>query len=178
VAPNCSLPGHPEVFVVGDMMALEDLPGVAEVALQSGRHAAGEIKRRLRHRDAADKPFRYHDLGTLASISRSYAVAELGPIRLAGFVAWLLWLFVHLAFLTGFKNRVSTVFHWLISFVGRGRAQRTITMRQFLERRAHEPQRAQAALPVASTPPAEGTAPAEGGGPAEGSAPGAGRSGS
>lgn len=136
VTSNCSLPGHPEVYVVGDMMSLDDLPGVAEVALQSGRHAAREIKRRLGNGDAAAKPFRYHDLGTLASISRSYAVAELGPIRVAGIVAWVLWLFVHLAFLTGFKNRVSTVLHWMISFIGRGRAERTITMRQFLARRA------------------------------------------
>jgi len=135
VTDNCSLPGHPEVFVVGDMMSLHDLPGVAEVALQSGRHAAKEIVRRVLDADAAAKPFRYYDLGTLASISRSYAVAELGPIRVAGLPAWMLWLFVHLAFLTGFKNRVTTVFHWAVSFIGRGRAERTITMRQFLARR-------------------------------------------
>ena len=136
VASNCSLPGHPEVFVVGDMMSLNDLPGVAEVALQSGRHAAKEIQRRVRSGDAAAKPFRYHDLGTLASISRSYAVAEIGPIRITGLPAWGLWLFVHLAFLAGFKNRVSTVFHWTVSFVGRQRAERTITMQQFLARRS------------------------------------------
>jgi NADH dehydrogenase len=136
VTSNCSLEGHPEVFVVGDMMALNDLPGVAEVALQSGRHAAREIVRRAVDPGAAAKPFHYHDLGTLASISRSFAVAELGPIRVAGLPAWILWLFVHLAFLTGFKNRVTTVFHWAVSFVGRGRAERTITMQQFLARRA------------------------------------------
>ena len=116
-------------------MALNDLPGVAEVALQSGRHAAGEIARRALQPDAPTKPLRYHDLGTLASISRSYAVAEMGPIRVAGPIAWVLWLFVHLAFLTGFKNRVTTVFHWAVSFIGRGRAERTITMQQFLARR-------------------------------------------
>jgi NADH dehydrogenase len=136
VQSNCSLPGHPEVYVVGDMMALDDLPGVAEVALQSGRHAAKEIARRVRDGDGAAKPFRYHDLGTLASISRSYAVAELGPIKATGLIAWALWLFVHLAFLTGFKNRVTTVFHWMVSFIGRGRAERTITMQQFLARRS------------------------------------------
>ncbi|HWF73345.1 MAG TPA: NAD(P)/FAD-dependent oxidoreductase, partial [Solirubrobacteraceae bacterium] len=81
VETNCSLPGHPEVFVVGDLMALDDLPGVAEVALQSGRHASKEIVRRIRGADANPRAFRYHDLGTLASISRSYAVAELGPIK-------------------------------------------------------------------------------------------------
>jgi NADH:ubiquinone reductase (H+-translocating) len=135
VTSNCSLPGHPEVFVVGDMMSLNDLPGVAEVALQSGRHAAKEIERRVRG-DTSTKRFRYHDLGTLASISRSYAVAELGPIKVTGLPAWVLWLFVHLAFLTGFKNRVSTVFHWAVSFIGRQRAERTMTMQQFLARRS------------------------------------------
>jgi len=136
VTSNCSLPGHPEVFVIGDMMALDDLPGVAEVALQSGRHAAVEITRRVSEGETAPKPFHYHDLGTLASISRSYAVAELGPIKVTGLLAWVLWLFVHLAFLTGFKNRVTTVFHWAVSFIGRGRAERTITMQQFLARRS------------------------------------------
>jgi NADH dehydrogenase len=141
VTGNCSLEAHPEVFVVGDMMALDDLAGVAEVALQSGRHAAKEIKRRALRPDTPAKPFRYRDLGTLASISRSYAVAELGPIRLAGLLAWLMWLFVHLAFLTGFKNRVTTVFHWMVSFIGRGRAERTITMSQFFARRTLPPSR-------------------------------------
>ena len=135
VTSNLSLAGHPEVFVVGDLMALDDLPGVAEVALQGGRHAAAEVIRRSMDPGIAPKPFHYHDLGTLASISRSYAVAELGPVKVAGPLAWLLWLFVHLAFLTGFKNRVTTVFHWGISFIGRGRAERTITMRQFVARR-------------------------------------------
>jgi NADH dehydrogenase len=153
VAANCSLPGHPEVFVIGDMMALDDLPGVAEVALQSGRHAAKEIVRRVRNGEAAAKPFHYHDLGTLASISRSYAVAQLGKIKVTGLIAWALWLFVHLAFLTGFKNRVSTVFHWTVSFIGRGRAERTITMQQFLARRVL-PAPAPPGTPPAPGPPA------------------------
>lgn len=135
VTSNCSLAGFPEVFVVGDLMALDELPGVAEVALQSGRHAAAEILRSVRDPGARPKRFRYYDLGTLASIARSYAVAEMGPIKVTGSIAWMLWLFVHLAFLTGFKNRVTTVFHWMVSFVGRGRAERTITMRQFFARR-------------------------------------------
>jgi NADH dehydrogenase len=134
VLPDCSLPGHPEVYVVGDMMALRDLPGVAEVAIQSGIHAAGEIMRRARG-DDGPRPFRYHDLGSLASISRYYAVAELGPIRTAGRFGWLLWLVVHLTFLTGFKNRTATLFHWTVSFVGRDRTQRTFTRTQSLSRR-------------------------------------------
>jgi NADH dehydrogenase len=135
VNPDCSLAGHPEVFVVGDLMELGGLPGVAEVALQSGRHAAAEIARRLGGQPSS-RPFRYRDLGSLASISKSFAVAEIGPVRLAGRSAWLLWLFVHLGFLTGFKNRVTTVVHWAISFLGRGRAERTITIRQVLARQA------------------------------------------
>jgi NADH dehydrogenase len=137
VNPNCSLPGHPEGFVVGDMMALDGLPGVAEVAIQSGRHAAAEINRRLRGQ-AGTKRFRYRDLGTLASISRNYAVAQRGRIRFSGLLGWLLWLVVHLTFLTGVKNRVSTLLHWTITFLGRGRAERTITTQEVFARDALE----------------------------------------
>jgi NADH dehydrogenase len=124
---DCSLPGYPEVFVVGDLMALDGLPGVAEVAMQSGRHAAGEIVRRLAGRTDSRR-FRYHDLGNMASISRYYAIAEFGSVGVAGMAGWLLWLVVHLTFLTGFKNRVSALFHWVISFLGRSRAERAITL--------------------------------------------------
>ncbi len=127
VLPDCSLPSHPEVFVVGDLMALDGLPGLAEVAMQSGRHASGEIIRRLAG-DDRPRRFHYHDLGNLASISRYYAVAEFGSVGIAGFAGWLLWLVVHLTFLTGFKNRLSALFHWVISFCGRARAERTITI--------------------------------------------------
>jgi NADH dehydrogenase len=99
------------------------------VALQSGRHAAGEIVRALQG-SGEPRPFEYRDLGSLAAVSRSFAVAQRGRMRLSGSPAWLLWLVVHLAFLTGFKNRVSAVFHWAISFAGRGRAERTITLQQ------------------------------------------------
>ena len=102
-AADCSLPGHPEVFVVGDLMALNGLPGLAEVAMQSGHHAARTIVRRLRGR--TPKPFRYRDLGTMATISRFRAVASVGRLQLCGPIAWVLWLEVHLAFLNGFENR-------------------------------------------------------------------------
>jgi NADH:quinone reductase (non-electrogenic) len=125
VAPDCSLPGHPEVFVVGDLMALDDLPGVAEVALQSGIHAAHSIVRRLEGKET--KPFRYRDLGTLAAISRFRAVAKIGPLRVGGFVGWVLWLVVHITFLTGFKNRLGALARWTVSFVGRGRYERALT---------------------------------------------------
>lgn len=127
VEPDCSLRGHPEVFVVGDLMGLHDLPGVAEVAIQSGLHAARTIRRRIDGKPS--NPFRYRDLGTLAAISRFSAAAKIGPIRVVGFIGWLLWLFVHLAFLTGFKNRFGALARWAVSFVGRSRYERALTGR-------------------------------------------------
>ena len=135
VRADCTLPGHPEVFVVGDLMSLDRLPGLAEVAIQSGRHAAAEIRRRL-DGDAQPRPFRYRDLGSLAAVSRYYAVGERRGARVWGFVGWLFWLVVHLTFLTGFKNRVSALFHWTISFFGRSRPERTITAQQIFAREA------------------------------------------
>jgi NADH dehydrogenase len=126
VAPDCSVPGYPEIFVVGDLMALNDLPGVAEVAMQSGAHAAHTIERRLRG-ETDMKPFHYRDLGTLAVISRFRAVAKVGPLRIGGFVGWVLWLVVHVTFLTGFKNRFAALARWTISFVGKGRYERALT---------------------------------------------------
>jgi NADH dehydrogenase len=132
VQPDCSLPGHPEVFVVGDLMALNGLPGLAEVAMQSGHHAARTIVRGLRGQ--GPEPFRYRDLGTMATISRFHAVVTVGRLQVAGFVGWVMWLVVHLAFLTGFKNRLSAVANWGVAFLGRGRRQRVITKQQVLAR--------------------------------------------
>ncbi len=126
VEPDCSVPGYPEIFVVGDLMALDDLPGVAEVAMQSGAHAAHTIERRLRG-DTRMKPFHYRDLGTLAVISRFRAVAKVGPLQIGGFIGWLLWLVVHVTFLTGFKNRFAALARWTISFLGKGRYERALT---------------------------------------------------
>jgi NADH:ubiquinone reductase (H+-translocating) len=137
VEPDCSLPGHPEVFVVGDLMALDSLPGLAEVAMQSGMHAAGEIRRRLEG-DTTPRRFRYRDLGSLAVISRFYAIRQRGRIHIWGPLGWLVWLVVHLVFLTGFKNRVAALFSWIVSFFGRSRYERTITLQQVLARRALE----------------------------------------
>jgi NADH dehydrogenase len=135
VQPDCSLPGHPEVFVIGDMMTLNDYPGVAQVAMQQGKYAADQIRRRL-NRKPDQKPFHYFDKGSMATISRFRAVASIGPFRFAGFIAWLLWLAVHVMYLVGFKNRVTTVLHWAVSFIGRGRAQRTTTHQQLVGRNA------------------------------------------
>jgi NADH dehydrogenase len=133
VLGDCTLPGHPEVFVVGDLMSLDHLPGVAEVAMQSGIHAAHTIARRLSG-DTGQRPFRYRDLGTMATIARFRAVVFIGRIHLTGFAAWLMWLFVHLAFLTGYKNRLAAVTNWAVAFLGHDRRQRTITEQQVFAR--------------------------------------------
>jgi len=135
VNPDLTLPGHPEVFVIGDMAALHDLPGVAQVALQGAKHAAAQIDRAVRGQPES-RPFHYHDKGSLAAVSRGYAVANIGRLRLDGLPAWLIWLVVHLMYLVGFKNRVATLLRWTISFVGRGRAERTVTAQQVLGRLA------------------------------------------
>jgi NADH:ubiquinone reductase (H+-translocating) len=132
VLDDCTLPGHPEVFAVGDMMALDDLPGVAEVAMQTGIHAANTIKRRLHGKEAAK--FTYRDLGSMATISRFHAVVSFRKVRLSGFLGWLMWLVVHITFLTGFKNRLAAIFHWTGTFAAGGRAERTITVRQTVGR--------------------------------------------
>jgi NADH dehydrogenase len=126
VQPDLTLPGHPEAFVVGDMIALGGLPGVAQVAIQGGRHVATQITARLAG-GPDGQAFRYHDKGTMASISRFSAVASIGRLRLSGFTAWLMWLAVHLFYLIGFKNRLTTLAHWAVSFVGRGRSEPTVT---------------------------------------------------
>jgi NADH dehydrogenase len=133
VLPDCTLPNHPEVFVVGDLMSLDRLPGLAEVAMQSGRHAAKTIVRRLKG-DTAQRPFRYRDLGTMATISRFRAVVSVGRVRVAGLGGWVMWLVVHLAFMTGFRNRFAAVLNWTFAFLGRSRRQRTITEQEVFAR--------------------------------------------
>jgi NADH dehydrogenase len=137
VQPDLTLPGHPEVHVVGDMMALNKLPGVAQVAIQGGRYAADQITRRLEGR-APRGPFEYHDKGSMATISRFHAVADVGKLKFEGFLAWVMWLVVHLFYIVGFKNRLTTVLHWLVSFLGRGRAERVATQQQVYGRLALE----------------------------------------
>lgn len=134
VQDDCSLPGFPEVFVIGDMMEA-GVPAVAQVAMQSGRYAAKVIAARASGRDIPE-PFRYVDKGSMATISRFAAVASVGRFRFSGLIAWLIWLVIHLLYLIGFKQRVTTLLHWTISFIGRGRAERAITRQQVVARRA------------------------------------------
>ncbi len=135
VNPDLTLPGHPEVFVVGDMISLDNLPGVAQVAIQGAKYAAKEITGRIQGK-APQEPFRYFDKGSMAIISRFRAVAMVGRFRLTGVIAWLMWLAVHLVYITGFKSRVTAVLHWFISFLGRGRSERTTTEQQIFARAA------------------------------------------
>jgi NADH:ubiquinone reductase (H+-translocating) len=132
VEPDLALPGHPEVFAIGDMVrvraaggALLTLPGVAPVAMQQGRYAAKAVSGRLRHREPP--PFRYHDKGNLATIGRAAAVADIKGLRLSGVLAWITWLVVHLWYLVGFQNRILVLIRWGFSFVTRGRGSRLIT---------------------------------------------------
>ncbi len=132
VEQDLTLPGHPEVFALGDMVRVRGpggdplpLPGVAPVAMQQGRYAAGVVLRRLQGRPVA--PFRYHDKGNLATIGRARAVADIKGARLSGFVAWVTWLVVHLWYLIGFQNRVLVLIRWTFSFLTRGRGARLIT---------------------------------------------------
>ena len=117
VEPDLTVPGHSEVFAVGDMVSVRgaDLPGLAPVAMQEGRYAAHTIKRRLEGRP--HEPFHYVDKGNLATIGRARAVAEIKKLKLSGWIAWVTWLGVHLFYLIGFQNRLLVLIRWLFSFV-------------------------------------------------------------
>jgi NADH dehydrogenase len=132
VASDLTLPGHPEVIALGDMVQVHDaqgkpmaLPGLAPVAMQQGRYAARAVGERLR--GETPPPFRYRDKGNLATIGRAKAVADIKGLHLSGFVAWLTWLFVHLFYLIGLQNRLLVFIRWVFSFVTRGRGARLIT---------------------------------------------------
>jgi NADH:ubiquinone reductase (H+-translocating) len=124
--PDLTIDGHPEVFAVGDMVSLNNLPGVAEVALQGSLHAANTIKRRLAGKDTA--PYKYRDLGSVAAIGRFRAICSVKGIRLSGFPAWLVWLFVHLAFINGFGNRLGSLARWTWAMVGTTRPERVFSV--------------------------------------------------
>ncbi|MFZ0089399.1 MAG: NAD(P)/FAD-dependent oxidoreductase [Solirubrobacteraceae bacterium] len=131
VESDLTLPGHPEVIALGDMVRVRDrrgdpvtFPGVAPVAIQQGSYAGRLISDRLQHR--ATPPFRYIDKGNLATIGRRSAVADIRGLKLSGSVAWLVWLFVHLWYLIGFRNRLLVTIQWSISFFTHGRGERVI----------------------------------------------------
>jgi NADH:ubiquinone reductase (H+-translocating) len=123
VEPDLSVAGHPEVFVIGDLVGRDHLPGVAENAMQGGLHAAASIRRHVAGQPR--KPYRYRDLGSAAYISRGHALLQAGPVKLAGFVGWLGWGLIHIAFLTGVRNRISTLVTWLTAIARARRTDRT-----------------------------------------------------
>ena len=129
VEPDLTIPGHDDVYVIGDLAHVEHrgalVPGVAPAAMQAGRHAAQNIVRTLRGQPRL--PFRYRDKGMLATIGRGAAVAKIGPIKASGYFAWLLWLFVHIFFLIGFRNRLIVMIQWAWSYVTFDRGARLIT---------------------------------------------------
>lgn len=131
VSNDLSLPGHPEVLAIGDMVRIRQasgppvaLPALAPVAMQQGRHAAAVVERRLEGRPA--RPFHYFDKGNLATIGRASAVADVNGIHLSGFIAWVTWLSVHLFYLIGFETRLLVVIRWAFSFATHGRGARLI----------------------------------------------------
>ena len=108
---DLSLPGHPDILVTGDMMSLDRLPGVAEVGMQTGLYAGRSVTPQAQDQ-AYDKPFRHHDLGSAAYISRGRAVIPAGKLHFGGFPGWLAWLFIHIGLLTGYRNGVGAVLGW------------------------------------------------------------------
>ncbi|OBF35833.1 NADH dehydrogenase [Mycobacterium sp. ACS1612] len=131
VLPDLTIPGHPNVFVVGDMAAVEGVPGMAQGAIQGAKYAAKAIKAELRGADPAQRePFQYFDKGSMATVSRFSAVAKVGPIEFGGFIAWLAWLVLHLIYLVGFKTKVTTLLSWTVTFLSRARGNLTITEQQ------------------------------------------------
>ncbi len=129
VRPDLSVPGHDNVWVIGDVMALDHLPGVAEVAMQGGLHAAGQIKRQRSGKPHRNEAFHYRDLGSAAYIARFHALLRVGPVQLSGFVGWLLWGLIHLAFLAGVRNRFGALITWLLVLGRAGRRERAIPYR-------------------------------------------------
>jgi NADH dehydrogenase len=130
IEPELTVPGHRDVFVIGDLASLEGadgkpLPGVAQVAIQMGKHAAKNIQRAIEKQPL--RPFQYNDLGNMATIGRASAVADFGWLRLKGYLGWLAWLFVHILNLIGFRNRIVVMIQWAWSYFSYQRAIRLIT---------------------------------------------------
>jgi NADH:ubiquinone reductase (H+-translocating) len=130
VQPDLTLPGHPNIYVIGDMAAAKSneqpVPGVAQGAMQEGKFAAAAIRKRLAGQSDVGA-FSYWDKGSMATIGRNAAVAEIGWLRLTGFVAWLAWLFVHIMYLVSFTNRILVLFQWFYNYLTRNRSARLIT---------------------------------------------------
>jgi len=127
--PTLAVPGQPAIFVAGDICALKQdgvpLPGVAQVAKQEGAHAAHNVIRAIRGETL--QPFHYRDYGNMATIGRGSAVADIGPVKASGLIAWLIWLFIHIFWLIGFRNRIAVLSEWAWSYITFQRRVRLIT---------------------------------------------------
>jgi NADH:ubiquinone reductase (H+-translocating) len=136
VEPDLTVKGHPNVFVIGDLMFVPGVPGMAQGAIQGAHYATKLIKHAIKGQDdpATRKPFKYFDKGSMATISRFNAVAQVGKLEFAGFFAWLAWLVLHLYYLVGHRNRIAAMFSWMISFLGRTRGQMAITSQMIYAR--------------------------------------------
>ena len=133
VEPDCTLPGHPEVFAIGDMVSLNGLPGIAQPALQEGKYVGKVIRARL-DGDTSVAPFKYFDKGTMATIGRTHAVARSGGMNFTGIVAYLMWAFIHVLYLIGWGNRFGTLYSWGRSlWFTKNRAHRIITLDQAID---------------------------------------------
>ena len=138
VNKDLTLPNHPEIFVLGDMMAFPGVPGVAQGAIQSARFAADTVRARLAGRTPKRTEFSYFDKGSMATIARFKAVVQMGKLELTGFMAWVSWCFLHLLYIVGFKSQVGTLVNWFFSFLSGARSQRTTTNQQLVARLAME----------------------------------------
>ncbi|MEY9964231.1 NADH dehydrogenase [Streptacidiphilus sp. MAP12-16] len=127
VEPDLTIAGHPEIRVVGDLMSLNKLPGLAEVAMQSGAYAGRRIRHAVEGRTRRPRPFRYLDLGSAAYISRGRAVVKMGRFHASGVPGWLIWLFIHIVFLTGFRSRLGALISWAVVFASGSRRERAFT---------------------------------------------------
>ncbi len=127
VDKNLTIPGHPDILVTGDMMSLDRLPGVAEVAMQTGHYAGRKVTMESVGQ-THDKAFKYHDLGSAAYISRGRAVVSTRKLHFGGFIGWVAWLFIHIGFLTGWRNRIGALFGWWYAFTRDLRRNRTFTV--------------------------------------------------
>ncbi len=137
VLDDLTLPGYPEVYVIGDLMSIDGVPGVAPAAIQSAQYTALAITTRLGGGVPA-KPFSYHDKGSMATIAKYEGVVSIGRLKFTGFIAWLAWLLLHLLMIVGFKQKVSTLVRWCLSFISNGRSERATTNQQLVGRLAME----------------------------------------
>ncbi|MGW4094243.1 NAD(P)/FAD-dependent oxidoreductase [Nocardia sp. NPDC004750] len=139
VEPDLTVKGHPNVFVVGDLMSVPNVPGQAQGAIQGATYAARQITAGLKGQAPQErKPFKYFNKGSMATISRFSAVCQVGKLEFGGFIAWLAWLALHLYYLVGYRSRIITVIQWFVTFLGRSRGQMAATEQWVFARLALE----------------------------------------